>query len=46
MVTGDPTGSPIWSAGAIGLDAVLAERTPADKVDAVRTKRAKAGGTS
>jgi heavy metal translocating P-type ATPase len=44
MVTGDRYGVADLVAGAIGLDAVLAERTPADKVDAVTDERAKANG--
>jgi hypothetical protein len=44
MVTGDRYGVADLVAGAIGLDAVLAERTPADKVDAVTDERAKADG--
>ena len=42
MVTGDHYGVADMVAAAIGVDAVLAERTPADKVDAV-TRRASRG---
>ena len=44
MVTGDHAGVADMVGAAIGVDAVLAERTPADKVDAVAAERADAGG--
>lgn len=44
MVTGDHWGVADMVSAAIGVDAVLAERTPADKVDAVAQERAEAGG--
>ena len=44
MVTGDQYGVADMVAAAIGVDAVLAERTPADKVDAVAEERAEAHG--
>ncbi len=44
MVTGDQYGVADMVAEAIGVDAVLAERTPADKVDAVTGERGEAGG--
>ena len=44
MVTGDHYGVADMVAAAIGVDAVLAERTPADKVDAVTDERAEANG--
>ena len=44
MVTGDHYGVADMVAAAIGVDAVLAERTPADKVDAVTDERADADG--
>ncbi len=44
MVTGDHYGVADMVAAAIGVDAVLAERTPADKVDAVAEEMARAGG--
>ena len=44
MVTGDHYGVADMVAAAIGVDAVLAERTPADKVDAVMQERAEAHG--
>ncbi len=44
MVTGDHYGVADLVAAAIGVDAVLAERTPADKVDAVAEERANADG--
>jgi heavy metal translocating P-type ATPase len=44
MVTGDHYGVADMVAAAIGVDAVLAERTPADKVDAVAQEKAQAGG--
>ena len=44
MVTGDHYGVADMVAAAIGVDAVLAERTPADKVDAVMEERAEAHG--
>jgi heavy metal translocating P-type ATPase len=44
MVTGDHYGVADMVAAAIGVDAVLAERTPADKVDAVTDEKAEAGG--
>jgi len=44
MVTGDHYGVADMVAAAIGVDAVLAERTPADKVDAVTDERADANG--
>ena len=44
MVTGDHYGVADMVAAAIGVDAVLAERTPADKVDAVAEETADAGG--
>ncbi len=42
MVTGDHASVAEIVGSAIGVDAVLAERTPAEKVDAVRTERADA----
>ncbi len=45
MVTGDHYGVADMVAAAIGVDAVLAERTPADKVDAVAEEMAEADGT-
>ncbi len=44
MVTGDHYGVADMVGAAIGMDAVLAERTPADKVDAVKEEMADAGG--
>ncbi|MFN8628911.1 MAG: heavy metal translocating P-type ATPase [Chloroflexota bacterium] len=44
MVTGDHYGVADMVGAAIGVDAVLAERTPADKVDAVTDEKAEAGG--
>ena len=44
MVTGDHFGVADVVGAAIGVDAVLAERTPADKVDAVADEKAEAGG--
>ncbi|HEX5827519.1 MAG TPA: heavy metal translocating P-type ATPase [Candidatus Limnocylindrales bacterium] len=44
MVTGDHYGVADMVGSAIGVDAVLAERTPADKVDAVAGERADAHG--
>jgi hypothetical protein len=44
MVTGDHYGVADMVAAAIGVDAVLAERTPADKVDAVAEEKAQADG--
>ncbi len=44
MVTGDHYGVADMVAAAIGVDAVLAERTPADKVDAVSEEKAQADG--
>jgi heavy metal translocating P-type ATPase len=44
MVTGDHYGVADLVAAAIGVDAVLAERTPADKVEAVAEERANADG--
>jgi heavy metal translocating P-type ATPase len=44
MVTGDHYGVADMVAAAIGVDAVLAERTPADKVEAVTEERAEAHG--
>ncbi|HYO43462.1 MAG TPA: heavy metal translocating P-type ATPase [Candidatus Limnocylindrales bacterium] len=44
MVTGDHYGVADMVAAAIGLDAVLAERSPADKVDAVAEEMAQANG--
>lgn len=44
MVTGDRYAVAEMVGAAIGLDGVLAERSPADKVDAVRTERADATG--
>jgi heavy metal translocating P-type ATPase len=44
MVTGDQYGVADMVAEAIGVDAVLAERTPVDKVDAVRDERGDAHG--
>ena len=44
MVTGDHYGVADMVGAAIGVDAVLAERTPADKVDAVAEERANADG--
>jgi heavy metal translocating P-type ATPase len=45
MVTGDHYGVADMVGAAIGVDAVLAERTPADKVDAVAEEKAQADGT-
>jgi heavy metal translocating P-type ATPase len=42
MVTGDHYSVAEMVGAAIGVDAVLAERTPGDKVEAVRTERADA----
>ena len=44
MVTGDHAGVADMVGAAIGVDAVLAERTPADKVDAVAEERDSAAG--
>jgi uncharacterized membrane protein len=44
MVTGDHAGVADMVGAAIGVDAVLAERSPAEKVDAVAEERADAGG--
>ncbi len=44
MVTGDHFGVADMVGAAIGADAVLAERTPADKVDAVAEERANTDG--
>jgi heavy metal translocating P-type ATPase len=44
MVTGDHYGVADMVGAAIGVDAVLAERTPGDKVDAVREEMAEAHG--
>ena len=44
MVTGDHYGVADMVAAAIGVDAVLAERTPTDKVDAVEQEKAQANG--
>ncbi len=44
MVTGDHAGVADMVGAAIGVDAVLAERTPVDKVDAVNEEKAEAGG--
>ena len=44
MVTGDHYGVADMVGAAIGVDAVMAERTPADKVDAVTEEKAEAGG--
>ena len=44
MVTGDHHSVAELVGAAIGLDGVLADRAPADKVDAVRTEREIAGG--
>jgi soluble P-type ATPase len=44
MVTGDSATVADIVGSAIGVDAVLAERTPTDKVDAVRMERADASG--
>jgi heavy metal translocating P-type ATPase len=44
MVTGDHYGVADMVAAAIGVDAVLAQRTPADKVDAVAGEKADADG--
>jgi heavy metal translocating P-type ATPase len=44
MVTGDHYGVADMVGAAIGVDAVLAERTPVDKVDAVAEERADAHG--
>ncbi|MEI7742587.1 MAG: heavy metal translocating P-type ATPase [Chloroflexota bacterium] len=44
MVTGDHYGVADMVAAAIGVDAVLAERTPTDKVDAVAQEKAQADG--
>jgi heavy metal translocating P-type ATPase len=45
MVTGDHYGVADMVGAAIGVDAVLAERTPVDKVDAVAEEKATAQGT-
>ncbi len=45
MVTGDHQGVADIVGVAIGVDAVLAERTPADKVEAVTSERRDASGT-
>ncbi len=44
MVTGDHHSVAELVGAAIGLDGVLADRTPADKVDAVRSEREMSGG--
>lgn len=44
MVTGDHHAVAELVGAAIGLDAVLSDRAPADKVEAVRTERDLAGG--
>jgi heavy metal translocating P-type ATPase len=44
MVTGDHYGVADMVGAAIGVDAVLAERTPGDKVDAVAEEKAEAAG--
>ncbi len=44
MVTGDNAGVADIIASAIGVDAVLSERIPAEKVDAVRAERSDASG--
>ena len=44
MVTGDHYAVAETVGAAIGVDAVLAERTPSDKVEAVRIERADAAG--
>jgi heavy metal translocating P-type ATPase len=44
MVTGDHYAVAEIVGAAIGVDGVLAQRTPADKVDAVRDERSSAGG--
>ena len=44
MVTGDHYTVADMVGAAIGVDGVLAERTPADKVDAVADEKAEAGG--
>jgi heavy metal translocating P-type ATPase len=44
MVTGDHYGVADMVGAAIGVDAVLAQRTPADKVDAVRSEMRDAQG--
>ena len=44
MVTGDHYGVADMVAAAIGVDSVLAERTPTDKVDAVAQEKAQAEG--
>ena len=44
MVTGDHPDVAGVIGEAVGVDAVLAERTPADKVDAVREERLRAAG--
>src|SRR6478609_80381 len=44
MVTGDHAGVADMVGAAIGVDAVLAERSPAEKVDAVAEERADASG--
>jgi len=44
MVTGDHHSVAELVGAAIGLDGVLADRVPADKVDAVRAEREMAGG--
>ena len=44
MVTGDHYGVADMVGAAIGVDAVLAQRTPTDKVDAVTEEKAEAGG--
>ena len=44
MVTGDHYGVADMVGAAIGVDAVLAQRTPTDKVDAVAEEKAEANG--
>jgi len=44
MVTGDNAAVADIVGAAIGVDAVLAERTPAEKVEAIETERANAAG--
>ncbi len=44
MVTGDSYAVAEMVGAAIGVDGVLAERTPSDKVEAVKSERADAGG--
>jgi heavy metal translocating P-type ATPase len=46
MVTGDDPSVAQAVGAALGLDGILAERTPAEKVDAVRAERMKAPGAT